>query len=94
MALREQIALPGFLDEVGEQAELARLEARRVSYVLIVNRPMTEFGATAFGRDFFPQMGAWIAAHYRVTRVCGAPDEPSIAIGDPRFFVKILERID
>jgi 4-amino-4-deoxy-L-arabinose transferase-like glycosyltransferase len=92
MALRMQIALPGFLDTAGEQAELTRLAQRGVRYVLVVNRPMREFGAEAFGRDFFPLMGAQLASDYSVVHVCGVPNEPNIAIGDKRFFIKILTR--
>jgi hypothetical protein len=57
MALRLQIFHPGFLDELGERAEIARLQASRVRYALIVSRYMREFGADVFGRDYFTTLG-------------------------------------
>jgi 4-amino-4-deoxy-L-arabinose transferase-like glycosyltransferase len=92
MALRMQIAPPGFLDEQGERAEIARLQAARVRYVFITNRPMREFGAETFGRDFYPTLGRWIEDHYRLVKVCGLSKDERVQIGDPSFFVKILER--
>ncbi|HEU0179983.1 MAG TPA: glycosyltransferase family 39 protein [Blastocatellia bacterium] len=91
MALRLQIFHPGFLDERGERAEIARLQAARARYALIVNRSMHEFGADAFGRDYFPTLGQWIDEHYRLVKVCGESQDERLQIGDPVFFVKILE---
>nr|MDQ3012015.1 hypothetical protein [Acidobacteriota bacterium] len=70
----------------------------RVRYVLIVNRPMREFGLEAFGRAFYTQLGGWIEANYRLVKICGNAQsenrqmEPQI--GDPQFFIKIFERKD
>lgn len=91
MALRLQIFHPGFLDEQGERAEIARLQASRVRYAIIVNRSMREFGANAFGRDYFPTLGRWIDENYRLVKVCGESHDERLRIGDQVFFVKIFE---
>ncbi len=91
MPMRLQIFHPGFLDEQGERAEIARLQAARARYALIVNRPMHEFGADAFGSDFFPTLGQWIDERYQLVKVCGASQDEGLQIGDPVFFIKIFE---
>jgi 4-amino-4-deoxy-L-arabinose transferase-like glycosyltransferase len=91
MALRLQILHPGFLDEQGERAEIARLQASRARYALIVNRSMREFGADAFGRDYFPTLGRWIDENYRLVKICGESQDERLQIGDRAFFIKILE---
>ena len=90
MPLRHQIYIPELVSERDETRVIEQL--RDIRYVLIVNRPMREFGATAFGQDFYPRFGATLAQQYRVVQICGAPGEPNIAIGDSRFFIKIFER--
>src|SRR5262245_3830724 len=91
MALRLQIFHPGFLDEQGERAEIARLQAAPARYALVVNRSIHEFGADAFGRDYFMTLGRWIDEHYRLVKVCGESHEERLQIGDQVFFVKIFE---
>jgi hypothetical protein len=94
MALRLQIFLPGFLDERGERAEIARMQASRVRYALIVSRKMREFGADVFGRDYFMTLGGWIDEHYQLVKVCGGAKDGMLRGGDPAFFVKIFELRD
>jgi 4-amino-4-deoxy-L-arabinose transferase-like glycosyltransferase len=91
MALRLQIFLPGFLDEQGERAEIARLQASRARYAIIVNRPMHEFGADVFGHDYFVTMGRWIDEQYQLVKVCGESLDEEGLVGDQDFFVKIFE---
>jgi 4-amino-4-deoxy-L-arabinose transferase-like glycosyltransferase len=88
--LRHQILIPGLLSESDERAAIAALDP--VRYIFIVNRPMREFGAEAFGRDFYHTLGGWIADHYRTVKVCGDPTRSDPQIGDPHFFIRILER--
>jgi hypothetical protein len=90
--LRHQILIPGLMRDRDEQEAIARLQQDRVRYVLVVNRPMREFGLEAFGRDFYQQLGGWIEANYHLVKVCGAAENGNLQIGDPRFFIKILER--
>jgi 4-amino-4-deoxy-L-arabinose transferase-like glycosyltransferase len=94
MALRLQIFHPGFLDERGERAEIARLQASRVRYALIVSRQMREFGADVFGRDYFTTLGRWIDEHYRLVKVCGESRDEMLRGDDRTFFVKIFELRD
>jgi hypothetical protein len=95
MTLRLQIFLPGFLDERGERAEIARMQASRARYALIVSRPMHEFGADIFGRDYFTTLGRWIDEHYRLVKVCGGGNDERSRSGESAFFVKIFEaRVD
>ena len=92
MPLRHQILIPGLMSERDESAAIKRLALGEVRYVLIVNRPMREFGAVAFGRDFYPRMGQWLNENYHVAKICGAPGQTVAEIGAPDFFIKILER--
>jgi hypothetical protein len=94
MALRLQIFLPGFLDDRGERAEIARLQASGARYALIVSRPMHEFGADIFGRDYFTTLGWWIDEHYTLVKVCGESRDEMSRDGDSTFFVKIFELRD
>lgn len=92
--LRHQIFIPGLMSEADEREAIACLQQRRVRYVLLVNRPMREFGAESFGRDYYSTLDNWIAQHYRLARVCGPADGAQLQIGDPAFFIKILVRLD
>ncbi|MEP7337465.1 MAG: glycosyltransferase family 39 protein [Acidobacteriota bacterium] len=98
MPLRHQILIPGLMSERDEQEAIQRLQQDRVRYVLIVNRPMREFGLEAFGRDFYTQLGGWIEANYRLVKVCsnaqGGNRQIEPQIGDPQFFIKVFERKD
>ncbi len=75
-----------------ELKAIERLQQDRVRYVLVVNRPMREFGQEAFGRDFYMQLGQWIEANYRVMKVFGSTKNDNPQIGSPGFFIKVFER--
>lgn len=92
--LRHQILIPGLMSDQDEQQAMARLRQERVRYVLIVNRPMREFGLEAFGRDFYAHLGGWIKMNYRIVKICGAVENQDTPIGDPRFFIKVFELKD
>ena len=94
MPLRHQILIPGLMSERDEREAIARLESLRVHYVLIVNRPMREFGAEAFGLDYYQTLGQWIDEHYDLRQVCGPKDRARLEIGDPAFFIKVFARRD
>jgi len=97
MPLRHQILIPGLMREEDERKAIATLQREGVRYVLVVNRPMREFGREAFGRDFYPSLGNWIEDHYRVIRVFsagGAGSDPQVQIGDPAFFIKVFAKAD
>jgi hypothetical protein len=63
-----------------------------VRYVLIVNRPMREFGAEAFGRDYYQSLGQWIDKNYHLKQVCGPRGDTHLQIGYPAFFIKVLAK--
>jgi 4-amino-4-deoxy-L-arabinose transferase-like glycosyltransferase len=92
ISLRHQILIPGLMSYGDELKAIERLQQDRVRYVLIVNRPMREFGQEAFGRDFYIRLGQWIEANYRVVKVFGSTRTSNPQIGDSSFFIKIFER--
>ncbi|MFN0087697.1 MAG: glycosyltransferase family 39 protein [Blastocatellia bacterium] len=92
MPLRHQIFIPGLMSTEDEHAAIAKLRDEPVRYVLILNRPMREFGAERFGRDFYPVLGDWIERNYRQVRLFGADGETVPEIGHPKFFIRVLER--
>ena len=80
------------MSEKDEWDAIAKLQSEQIRYVLIVNRPMREFGSEAFGRDFYTTLGRWIEEHYRIVKVCGFSSDLNPQIGHPVFFIKILEK--
>jgi len=88
---RHQILIPGLMSEEDELKAIERLRQEPIRYVFIVNRPMREFGAEAFGRDFYTKLGAWIDERYRLVEVCGSSQDERLQIGAPIFFIKIFE---
>jgi Dolichyl-phosphate-mannose-protein mannosyltransferase len=90
MPLRHQILIPDFMDAAEEQRAIAKLA--EVKYVLLLNRPMREFGLEAFGRDYYQTMGKYLAENFRVVKVCGEVPDERLQIGAAHFFIKILAR--
>jgi hypothetical protein len=90
MPLRHQILIPDFMDAAEEQRAIAKLS--EVKYVLLLNRPMREFGREAFGRDYYQAMGEYLAQNFRVVKVCGEIKDERLQIGAAHFFIKILAR--
>jgi 4-amino-4-deoxy-L-arabinose transferase-like glycosyltransferase len=90
MPLRHQILIPDFMDAAEEQRAIAKLA--EVKYVLLLNRPMREFGLEAFGRDYYQTMGQYLAENFRVVKVCGEVPDERLQIGAAHFFIKILAR--
>jgi hypothetical protein len=80
------------MTESDEQEAIRRLQQDRVRYVLIVNRPMREFGQEAFGRDFYTLLGNWIETNFKLVKVCGLAQNSEPQIGDSHFFIKVFER--
>lgn len=88
---RHQILIPGLMLPTDERRAIETL--RKVRYVLIVNRPMREFGAEAFGSDFYRDLGRFIEENYELVRICGKTEARNPRIGAPGFFIKIYRRI-
>ncbi len=92
MPLRHQILLPGLMSSADERRMIGQLSSEPVRFVFVVNRATGEFGAEVFGRDFYQELGSAIEREYRLVKVCGRNRNPKIEIGDPEFFIKVLER--
>jgi hypothetical protein len=91
MPFRHQILIPELMSEEDERRVIERLRQEPIRYVFIVNRPMREFGAEAFGRDFYTELGRWIDERYRLVKVCGSSRDERSQIGAPVFFIRIFE---
>jgi hypothetical protein len=89
MPLRHQIFLPELMGPTEEQTMLRSLERSPVEYLFLVNRPMREFGAVAFGREFYRPFGDWIETHYRRVATFGEGANSTAQIGDPAFFIHV-----
>ena len=91
-ALRYEILTPGFLDREGELRAIRQLIDRDVKFIFLLNRPTSEFGCRAFGRDCYRDLMGWIDAHYEVAAVFGDGAITASEIGDPVFFIKGYRR--
>lgn len=90
--LRHQNLHPLMMNDEGEARAIGQLSAEPIRFVIITNRPMREFGAEAFGRDYYQRLGEAIERDYRLVRVCGGISEDEAVIGARRFFTRIYER--
>lgn len=90
--LRHQIMVPGLMSTTDEAEAIRTIARRQVGSILIVNRPMREFGLTGFGEDFYQRLGGWIVEYYEPVVTLGADGDPTVRIGDPRFFIRIYAR--
>ena len=79
MALRLQIFLPRFSGRPGRARGDRAIAGVGRSLRALVSRPMHEFGADIFGRDYFTTLGRWIDEHYRLVEVCGESQDEMIA---------------
>lgn len=86
--LRYEILTPGFVDAAAEQEAIRQLQEKKVKFVFLLNRPTSEFGPTAFGRDYCQGLMRWIDANYRLVAVFGDGAEADSEIGTKKFFVK------
>ena len=91
---RHQVLIPDFLNKEDEMQAIDALEKADVRHILITNRPMREFGETAFGEDFNRTLGTYIWRNFETVAVFGDTDQPDPKIGDPKFFIKALKRRD
>ena len=69
--LREEIVTPGYLDAASEERAIQQLRDARTALILIPNRSTTEFGRTAFGRDYCQRLMRWIETHYTPCAIFG-----------------------
>jgi hypothetical protein len=90
--LRYEIVTPGFLTEAAEREAIRKIQEKNVKYVFLFNRPTSEFGPEALGRDYCRTMMQWIYAHYTLAAVFGKQALPEPQIGDANFFIKCYAR--
>ncbi len=90
--LRYEVLTPGFLDFEAEKQAVQQLREKQVKFVFLINRPTSEFGATAFGRDYCRTMMQWIEQNYELVKVFGQGVNPDSQIGDNNFFIKCYKR--
>ena len=87
--LRHQVLIPGFMSVQDELDAIAALKRDNVRYIFMPNRAMREFGAVAFGQDFYQTLGGWIEENYREVEVLGMSAGQTPVIGTPPFFIKV-----
>lgn len=92
--LRYEIITPGFLTEADEREAISAMQAKRVRFVFVMNRPTVEFGPKAFGRDYCRTLMRWIEANYTARASFGEGASLDNEIGDANFFIKCYERND
>jgi hypothetical protein len=90
--LRYEVITPGFLSEAEEQRAIRTLQEKHVRYVLLLNRPTSEFGPRAIGRDYYRILMGWIEKNYVPVAIFGEQAPPEIQVGDPGFFIKCYQR--
>lgn len=86
--LRYEVVTPGFLSEAEEQRAIRSIQEKSVEFVLLLNRPTSEFGPRAIGRDYCRALMGWIEKNYSPVAAFGEKVDPEIQIGDPPFFIK------
>lgn len=86
--LREEITTPGFLDREGEERAIRQLIESNTRVVFITNRATSEFGPTAFGRDYNQRLMQWIEENFHLAAVLGPDHNPEQQIGDATFFIR------
>jgi len=86
--LREEIITPGYLDAASEERAIQQLRDARTALILIPNRSTTEFGRTAFGRDYCQRLMRWIETHYTPCAIFGPVKDVGLQIGDKPFFIR------
>ncbi len=90
--LRYEIVTPGFLTNEGEQSAIRRIQEKGVRYIFLMNRPTSEFGPKAFGRDYCRTLMGWIEANYTPAAVFGEHVSLDSQIGDASFFLKCYRK--
>jgi hypothetical protein len=90
--LREEEIFPGVLDSGREAEVVARLLATRPRFVLLADRPTSEYGARAFGDDYAAGLWSAVQDHYFLAATFGNAREGA-RIGARGFFIRVYEPI-
>jgi hypothetical protein len=88
--LREDLFLPGVLDDAGENEVLASLDREKPKLVLLCNRATNEFGTEPFGKGYAIHLWAKVEERYRQVASVRLPHRQRGQRG--RWFVRIYER--
>jgi hypothetical protein len=87
---RDDILIPGYLDDQGERETISRLAQKPPKLVLVPNRPTKEFGAVVLGRDYYKDLMKWVEERYELIEVISQkPIAGEPHIGDRPFFFKV-----
>ena len=86
--MRDEIVLPGFLNQAGEEGAIERLRSRHVPLVFILNLRSPDFGEAAFGEDYNRLLMSWIKHNYSLCGVFGSDPDPNLPLGSPVFFIR------
>ncbi len=89
--LRQDLVLPGVLFGPREDAVARQIDAAGPRYVLLCNRPTSEFGPEAFGRDYAVELWNEVGHSYTLAAAFG-PAAPTSPVGASDFFIRIYER--
>ncbi|MBW8876895.1 MAG: hypothetical protein JF614_18175 [Acidobacteria bacterium] len=88
--LRENLILPGVLDDAGEAEVLQRLDREKPRFFLLCYRPTWEFGTARFGKGYAAHL--WGEVEKRYTQVASFGSPPHIPGQKGSWFVRIYER--
>ena len=90
--LRDDILIPGILDDAAEENAIERIKNSDTKLILITNRATPEFGPAVFGQDYCGKLMSWIEENYdQATILTSAPlDDPRI--GSKQFFIQIYRK--
>ncbi len=89
--LRENLILPGALDDTGENEVLARLDREKPKLVLLCNRTTQEYGTRPFGKGYAIHLWAGVGERYRQVASFDLPHRGPGQRGN--WLVRIYERI-
>ncbi len=85
--LREESIMPGFVTGEKEADAIGRLDARRVSVVLLVNLPTPEYRDRVFGADYNQSFLRWISENYYLKSTFSNYRNGKLQYGGNEFFI-------
>ncbi len=90
--LRQDEMLPGVCDRASEAEAVARIERAGPRFVLLCNRPTSEYGPASFGADYYVALWQAVERHYALAASFGWA-RPTAPVGAGRFFIRVYERL-
>jgi hypothetical protein len=89
--LRQDLIVPGVLSGLREADAARRVGNAGPKYVLLCNRPTTEYGPVAFGRDYAARLWRAVGDHYVLAEAFGRA-QPDAPVGVRDFFIRVYLR--